>query len=446
MKTVTNNAFWREILDHLPGIVLVFRIDEEEKAHLIFANNELKDIVGYKPQEFVLASETEGIINQQLDQLINKIAELSHQAGGVDKEICYLRARNDCDLPFYFDFSIFQTKSARTNLIVTTLQPVEDVVAPARIGSVSNGLYSEMDFFVAESSIMQAIMDKIGQIKYEKTNVLIRGEEGTGRHTIAMRLAHELSSEKSSIHKVELNGLSATEQQLLLFGGINESEGGSGQQYTGILDAEQDVILILSELSYLSGECQSLLHDYLQQRQRKGWATRIIAITKYALEEVINTDKFDATLYYELNFYPLLIPALRSRTSDIPLIAKKWIEQAVQILKLDTFNVPDKELEKLTSHDWPGNLPELFQVLKESLLASSNNTFKTKLNSKKSTSEKDISTEADEIIPFDEMNRKYLKQVLEFTEGKIYGDDGAAALLELKPTTLQSKLKKLNLK
>jgi len=446
MKTVTNNAFWREILDHLPGIVLVFRIDEEEKAHLIFANNELRDIVGYKPQEFVLASETEGIINQQLDQLINKIAELSHQAGEGEKEICYLRARNDRDLPFYFEFSIFQTKSARTNLIVTTLVPVEDAVSPLRTGSISNGHYSEMDFFVAESPIMQAIMDKIGQIKYEETNVLIRGEEGTGRHTIAMRLAHELSSEKSSIHKVELNGLSATEQQRLLFGGEKDRSGGSVQQYSGILDDDHDVILILSELSYLSSECQSLLHDNLQMRQQKGWTTRIIGITKYALEDVINTDKFDATLYYELNFYPLLIPALRNRTSDIPLISKKWIEQAVRLLKLDKFNIPDKELEKLASHDWPGNLPELFHVLKESLLASSKNTFRTKLNSKKSVNENILSSEVIEIIPYDEMNRKYLKKVLEFTEGKIYGEDGAAALLELKPTTLQSKLKKLNLK
>lgn len=450
MKIVTNNAFWREILDHFPEIILVFRIDEEESVHLIFVNEEIKKYLGYKPQEFVLASENDGPIRKELDILINRIAELSHQKINDKDEICALSSNQGQVQSFFFDFKIFQTKSARTNLIVTTLHPVQEVIPASVRGNLQDTGFHDQELFVAESELMKAILSKIKQIQQQDTNVLIQGEKGTGRHTIAKRLAGELRSDRSEVHQIELGQISKTEQKLLLFGGDKNRSDGSVQHYSGILEDQNDIILILSDLTFLSEECQHLLLEYLHARKQNHLLTRIIGITELTLEQLMDAEEFDTKLYYELNFYPLLIPPLRHRKEDLPLIANEWLNQLKQILKLSDLEIPKQELEKLKDFEWKRNFPEFFGVLRESMIGSGESKFrilsKKKINKENriGTSQKEMAN--NEVLPFDDMTRKYLEYILDITGGKIYGEDGAAALLQLKPTTLQSKLKKLGLK
>jgi len=451
MKTVTNNAFWREILDHLSGIILVFRIDEEEKTHLIFANKELKAGLGYQPEEFVLASETDGLIKQELEYLIDKIADLSHKKDIDRNVVCNFTAIDGRREPFFFDFKIFQTRSAHTNLIVTTLQPVQNnIPAAVSLSNFSDKQVATQDLFVAESDIMKAVMSKVNQIKNQHTNVLIRGEEGTGRHTIANRLTADSENRNAEVHYLDLENLSKNEQKLLLFGGEQILSDHNVQRYSGILENNRNIIIVLSEITLLSKESQQLLLQYLHAREKERLLTRIIGLTKYSLEEVMDVDEFDPTLYYELNFYPLLIPPLRQRKMDIPVVAQKWLKQIKKVLKMDELKISDRELGKLKNHNWQGNFPELFEILRKSLLSSDGITLTINLENDIKTvnqqNTKKNGVTSDEILTFDDMNRLYLKRVLDFTNGKIYGDDGAAALLDLKPTTLQSKLKKLGLK
>lgn len=437
MKTVNNHAFWREILDQLPMVILVFRIDEDDHVQLIFANNEVENILGFKPRDYVMASESPGRVKQETDQLIDYIAELSHKKTKPDNLIFSLSSQAGTTIDFKFDFKLFQTRSNQSNLIVTSFYTIRDDTLSGSGKSKQNGT----SVFVADSDIMKALMGKVSEFARSRSNVLIRGEKSTGKRTIARILSGMIETGKEEVHRLDLSGLSSEKQDILLFG--NGSESGAG-----ILTKDRDVILIVNDIASVSEPVQKKFISVLQSRMDNHLQTRIIATSRVAIEDLIEEDKFEAGLYYALDFQPLLVPPLRHRKEEIPKIARKWIKQVAFISGIEVNEIPVRELERLIEPEWKGNFSELYDVLRISLLNIRNGEFKVMFEKKKELSQQQmiLSETQQEVVSFDEMNRQYLSWVLRITKGKIYGEGGAAELLDLKPTTLQSKLKKLNIK
>ncbi len=444
MKTVNNHAFWREILDQLPSLILVFHVDEDESVQLIFANSEIENVLGYKPQEYVLASESPGRVKQEVDHLINLIADLSHNKAKPGKMEYSLSSQTGLPVGFLFDYKLFQTRSNRSNLIVASFDSNTDYSSKPNqtIGSEPGNQQSSV--FVADSDIMKVLLDKLSEFVRTSTNVLIRGEQGTGKRTIAGMLAKMMENSPDQIHYLDFSKTKLEEQKSVLFG---SNHGHSN----GILALNRDVILVLNEIPLMTLDVQRQLTKTLRNRSGKQLQTRIIATARVAIEDLIEKDKFDAGLYYALGFQPLLVPPLRHRKSEIPVIAREWLHRIAATTGLEIGNIPDREFEKLKAIEWKGNLSELFDVLRTSLLAYKKGEFRVQLGSRgiesdNTTGKSVIISGQEDIVPFEEMNRRYLSRVLEATNGKIYGEGGAAELLKLKPTTLQSKLKKLNIK
>ena len=438
MITNGNSAFWREVLDFVPNLTLLFRIEEDESAHLIFANHEVQNQLLYRPQDYVLEGESDTQVKRDLDVLIDIIADLSYKKQRDTDIHCELHDRQGTAHVYSFDFRIFQTRVGKTSLILVTLVPVagnQEKAASAPTGIARKA--SEKP--VWQSEVMQAILDKIPEYRLQGSNLLVRGEKGTGRRTLARYLAKHLSAHEDEIFFVELEK-SGEEQRLQLFGEQNRVSSLLGNTDEGWRQAPV-VCLIISDLSELSAKNIALLADQMRQRGERRFRTRIIAISEAPLEKIV--DRM-GSLYYELNFYPILMPGLKHRKEDIRTISRNWLLYASEALGIDKISISDKEWGRLEEYDWPGNFPELFKVLQQALLANDDGVVHFSLGRRSNRGE--IGKEFSEILPFDEMNRRYLKQVLEMTDGKIYGKDGAASLLGLKPTTLQSKLKKLKVK
>ena len=207
------------------------------------------------------------------------------------------------------------------------------------------------------------------------------------------------------------------------------------------------LIIRLPHIDSLNNQAQRLLQRLIAGREQGELQTWILATTTGNLEERVNDGQFSAKLYYKIGFETLLVPPLRHRPEDVKATARRYVEQAGKVLNLQFNRLDEAKLEELTEQEWPGNFPQLYKVLRRSLLESDEDEFQLRLKEKQQYQlfpEQKISEDA--VLGFDEMNRKYLERVLELTDGKIYGDDGAAALLNLKPTTLQSKLKRLGIK
>ena len=459
------NSFWREVLDHIPGLFLIFRVDENEDAYLIFVNSHIRNVLGYKPEEFVLASESRGSrVQAEVNTLVEKIAELSRTSkeawenSGKNKEVrptCAFHSKRAEEHTFQFDFKIFTVKSSPHPFIVVSLTPVSQELPAANLDPAISGRGSTA--FIVESPLMHALMQKVDALADQELHLLFRGERSTGKRTLARQLLRSEAMSGARSEEWNLEFMPVSEQNRAV-DKICANTMGSGATTSG-----ENLALLIIEISLLTVTNQSKLLDWLRERQEADVRTRILATTSFLLEERMQQGDFSAELYYFLSFDTVLLPPLSQRKEDLRRLISKWTTEVARALELGELSVSARVMDQLLDYSWPGNFHEFHEVMRRSLLGSTPGTFRLVRDESiagpqaEKTGPDDHgvagadagfgsdSTSGD-IIPFDEMNRRYLRSVLRKTDGKIYGMDGAAHLLGMKPTTLQSKLKKLGVK
>jgi transcriptional regulator with GAF, ATPase, and Fis domain len=166
---------------------------------------------------------------------------------------------------------------------------------------------------------------------------------------------------------------------------------------------------------------------------------RIIAATNRNLAQDVNEGKFRKDLYYRLNVFPIAIPPLRERPDDIPLLVWAFVRQFEQRMGKRVDAISRKSMEALQHHSWPGNVRELRNVIEHAMIVSTGRTLTVNLP-------KPGSLEPPEARKLEDTERGHILGVLEKTGWRITGEGGAAEILGLKRTTLQSKMKKLGIK
>lgn len=460
------NSFWREALDHIPGLFLIFRVDEKENAHLIFANSHIRNVLGYKPEEFVLASESEASgVQTEVSALVDLIAEKSRNGNEEVRPVCRFHSKRAERRDFYVSFRIFTVKSSPYPFIAVSMEPAE---SEREAGINEYSVPGQRDAgFIAESPLMQALMRKVDALADQPAHLLFRGAHATGKRTLARQVFQGEGMRGARTIEWNLEAMSMLEQNDAvdrLCGAKADAAATSG---------EPGVALLLIEVSLLSSANQEKLLAWLRHRERAGLGTRILVTTSFVLEERVQQGDFSADLYYFLSPETLLLPPLAQRKDDLRLVTQQWVRSAAAILDIGEADVPERVMEQVLNHDWPGNFAEFREVMRRSLLASPSGSFRLilgktgidveqqNLNKRRVSGAQNVlagtvpsglgsglldGLSDAEVLPFDEMNRRYLKKVLEKTGNKIYGEDGAARLLEMKPTTLQSKLKKLGVR
>ncbi len=441
------NSFWREALDHIPGLFLIFRVDEKDNAHLIFANLHIRNILGYKPEEFVLASESPGSkVQKEVAALVDQIAEKSRNGDSAAPLVCRFHSKRAEVYDFHFAFRIFTAKSAPHPFIAVSLEPVAGETTGSDTDySVPGQRYAG---FVAESSLMQALMRKVDAVADQPVHLLFRGERATGKRTLARQVLQAEKLRGARGMEWNLETMPVSEQNRVV-----DQLCGKGSVSVA-LPGDRPLALLVVEISLLTRANQAKLLDWLRDRQDAGSVTRILATTSFLLEERMQQGEFSADLYYFLSLETLLLPPLSQRRDDLRILVTEWVRAAAAVLDLGELRVPDEVMEKVLAHSWSGNFHEFQNVMRRSLLASPSGLFRLVLHEpEKGPAEKahpgaEIADDflEGEVLPFDEMNRRYLEKVLRKTDNKIYGEDGAARLLGMKPTTLQSKLKKLGIR
>lgn len=456
-KIAANNAFWREMLDLIPVSILIFRIDEDEQAQLFFVNSYIRRDLGFTSEEYVLGSEIEGTIARELNGLIDKIAELSHKDAIDDKkQIITLTSRDELSVTMRFDFRIFQSKTSRKNLISVSLYPLNDAAemndSDASKESVTPRVRSKevmQPVFVAESPIMQAVVDKIDHLTHKDNHIIIHGEQYTGKKTLVQRMfnALRLTSGTYDLLYGELSGKSPEEALPKLFDGPVDAK------VHALAQSKNDLIVALADIDNITVGYADRLTQLVSYRDRVGLKTRLILTTKLSLEQLVEKNIVPADLLYRYTFISVPVPPLRHRKEDIGLVAEKWTMKLSAVLGLPKPEYTKTQLNQLKDREWKNNFKELFAALRKYVIEpegepqGENESVSQKQQVSTPQKEVDVSDLIpEEVISFDDMNRKYLKHVLKITKGKIYGKDGAAAMLKMKPTTLQSKLKKLKVR
>jgi len=234
-----------------------------------------------------------------------------------------------------------------------------------------------------------------------------------------------------------------SEQDVRLFAGFDAADSNS----TIFDDVRLDLQLVIVELSLLKKSDQKDLLKLIEGRAAMGYQTRLIVTSTDSIENLQQAGKLDTDFLYKISFISVFIPALRDRVEELVEIATNYSEQISGVLGLRNVALEGEHLKQLMSAKWDGNFQELRGEVGRWLIMSGRSSLKEK-NSMRKPLETDnkVPVKRGDLLSYDEMVRQYLSSVLYHTGGKIYGRGGAADILKMKPTTLQSKLKKLNIR
>jgi formate hydrogenlyase transcriptional activator len=302
--------------------------------------------------------------------------------------------------------------------------------------------------------------------------VLILGETGTGKELIA-RAIHNLSPRRErTFVKVNCAAIPAGLLESELFGHERGAFTGALSQKIGRFEFADRGTLFLDEVGDLPLELQPKLLRVLQEQEfeRVGGNrtlhvdVRVVAATNNDLAALVAERRFRSDLYYRLNVFPIQIPPLRERREDVPLLVRYFVQKFSRRQNKTVVYIPSNVMEALVNYPWPGNVRELENLIERAVLLSPGPELRVPLAELKEAypssvlmaAPVDISRipspqpapapAASALSTLDETQRQHILRVLRQTEWRIAGPHGAAAILGMKRTTLQARMRKLGIK
>ncbi|SDG18678.1 sigma 54-interacting transcriptional regulator [Mucilaginibacter sp. P25] len=339
---------------------------------------------------------------------------------------------------------------------------VSDSKSPLGSNPVYNGVHrtagreTSADLFagiIGSSHLLLNVFDNVQQVAPADSSVLILGESGTGKERIAERI-HYLSPRKSKpFIKVNCAALPATLIDSELFGHEKGSFTGAFERKIGRFEQAHTGTLFLDEIGEIPLELQVKLLRVLQEKEieRIGGRTtiktdvRIIAATNRNLEMEVAEGRFRLDLYYRLNVFPIVMPPLRERKEDIPALANHFLIIYSRKTGKAIKGLSEKVLESMQTYRWPGNIRELENLIERSVLLAKSDFIDT-IALPFQTEQPAMSFIANANVQTMKENEKtHILRALNECGWKIWGPGGAARLLNLPPTTLNSKMKKLGI-
>jgi formate hydrogenlyase transcriptional activator len=322
---------------------------------------------------------------------------------------------------------------------------------------------SNFEEIIGTSHSLLHVFDSVTQVAYLDTSVLLLGESGTGKELVA-RAIHNLSPRKNKLLvKVNCAALPANLIESELFGHEKGAFTGAVDKRIGKFELAQGGTIFLDEMGEMPLDLQVKLLRVLQEKEIErigGKQTikidvRIIAATNRNLEKEITEGKFRLDLYYRLNVFPITLPPLRERKEDIPLLANFFAHKFSKKTGKPFNGIKSSAMEELMQYNWPGNIREMENILEQSFVLNdgkselqwgrplSNTIFTASQTATVETLPKTLSDVKD---LQQSTEREYILSILKQTNGRIRGTGGAAEILNLKPTTLESRMEKLGIK
>src|SRR5712672_482808 len=301
---------------------------------------------------------------------------------------------------------------------------------------------------VGKSSRFLSVLDEIAQVAQTGSTVLLLGETGTGKEVLAQAI-HDASGRKDrAMIKVNCAALPATLIESELFGREKGAFTGALARQAGRFEIADGSTIFLDEVGELPLELQPKLLRVLQEGEfeRLGGSrtikvdARVIAATNRPLAQAVSEGRFREDLFYRLNVFPVEVPPLRERREDIPLLSWTFVKEFSNSMGKAIDAIADDSMVALLGYPWPGNIRELRNVIERAMILTRGSTLHIKLGNP--TLRPQITNTAGTLV---EAEREHILQALERCSWRIRGTNAAAELLGVKPTTLESRIKKLGL-
>jgi formate hydrogenlyase transcriptional activator len=302
---------------------------------------------------------------------------------------------------------------------------------------------------VSHSPCFLSVIGEIAQVAQTSSTVLVLGETGSGKEVLAQAI-HDASARRDRpMIKVNCAALPASLIESELFGREKGAFTGALARQAGRFELADGSTIFLDEVGELPLELQPKLLRVLQEGEfeRLGGTktirvdARVIAATNRRLAQAVKEGKFREDLFYRLDVFPIEVPPLRERREDIPMLSWTFVKEFSNSMGKRIDEIADESMAALREYHWPGNVRELRNVIERAMILEHGPKLHIKLGH---TTLRPIAVKAT-AGSLDEAERTIILQAVEQCNWRIRGTSGAAALLDIKPTTLESRIKKLGL-
>jgi formate hydrogenlyase transcriptional activator len=326
------------------------------------------------------------------------------------------------------------------------------------------------DDMVGSSAALLEVLRKTEQVAPTDSTVLVYGETGTGKELIARAIHQRSPRRERPLVKVNSSAISAGLVESELFGHVKGAFTGAIEKRIGRFALADHGTIFLDEVGELPLETQVKLLRVLQEQEFEPVGSsqtvrvdvRVIAATNRDLEEAVRAGRFRADLFYRLNVFPLRVPPLRERTSDIPQLAMFFLSRFAKRFGRQVDTIASETMDRLVSYPWPGNIRELQNVIERAVVLSQGPALEldrdllpapARLGPEPSVERsaergRSVAKTATSGLAaaLEETERAHIVAALESADGVIEGPRGAAKILEMHPNTLRSRMEKLGIR
>ena len=395
----------------------------------------------------VLNKETRGAFSKADEEILKALAAQAaislENARLYEKMQQEIGQRRDAEQALKRTADELQAALAEVEQLKNRLQ-IENVYLQEEIKTEHN-----FEEIIGRSAALKKVLRGAEQVASSDATVLISGETGTGKELVA-RAIHNLSQRKDTpLVKVNCGAIPANLVESELFGHEKGAFTGALQRRIGRFEMADGGTIFLDEVGELPLDTQVKLLRVLQdgEFERVGSSkpvkvdVRVIAATNRNLSAAIKEGAFRQDLFYRLNVFPLDMPPLRERKTDIPLLANFFMNKFGKKMGKDIKGVSKATLERMESYSWPGNIRELQNVIERAVVTASGSTIEIddSILGADSTSRADVEA-------LQQVERAHIIRVLKQTNWVVHGQAGAAAILRINPSTLRFRMEKLGIK
>jgi len=304
---------------------------------------------------------------------------------------------------------------------------------------------------VGGSPALHTVLRKIKQVAEVETTVLLTGETGTGKELVARAIHSRSPRRERAMIKMNCGAIPAGVVESELFGHEKGAFTGAMQRRIGRFELADRSTLFMDEVGELPPDTQVKLLRILQEQEfeRVGGVrpvkvdVRLVAATNRDLEREVAEGRMRADLFYRLNVFPIHIPPLRDRPSDIPLLVQHFLRHFQRKLGKPLRELSRRGMQQLQAYSWPGNIRELQNVIERACVLSRGPVVDIGDALVVSDREAPIAVSHEPLVTLEEHERRHIRRALALVNGKIHGPGGAAELLGVNASTLRSRMERL---
>ena len=303
---------------------------------------------------------------------------------------------------------------------------------------------------VGRSPALQRVLRQIEVVAPTDSGVLIQGETGTGKELIAQAIHNRSARRDRPFVKVNCAAIPSGLLESELFGHEKGAFTGAIMRKPGRFEVADKGTLFLDEVGDIPLELQSKLLRVLQEHEfeRLGSSrtqqvdVRVIAATHRDLKQMVEEGTFRSDLYYRLHVFPLVVPPLRDRREDIPLVVRHFVDKYARRMNRSIETIPARTMEVFANYSWPGNVRELQNFIERAVILSPGAALRAPLDELKQETTQGCNTN---LSTLEEMEREHVLRALREAKWVTGGPNGAAARLGMKRTTLAYRIRKLGI-